>query len=211
MANVGKIGKTCSRKCIEDCFLTHPAVVLIETIVRKTKTELCITSPYFVPGLHISFSGVMVDVWLVVKGSISDCMGDYSCTPKRIGPKHFINADCLTFYDKANGNKLTERPIAELQKYESKKAVYQTESLDRLIKAIECGKLLQAIEWKDWGDSAAAHFEGYPLGVGNTGTQWLYPTKRLVKPAGLCRNDKPVSKPALLKVPRNFGLSIGAV
>lgn len=185
MANVGKIGKTCSRKCIEDYFLTHPAVVLIEPIVRKTKTELRVTSPYFVPGLYISFRDAMVDVWLVVKGSISDCMGDYSCTPKRIGPKHFINADCLTFYDKANGNKLTERPIAELQKYESEKAVYQTESLDRLIKAIECGKLLQAIEWKDWGDSAAAHFEGYPPGVGNTGTQWLYTIKRLVKLAGL--------------------------
>ena len=122
---------------------------------------------------------------LVVKNSITDWMGFYPFSPTLIARNQYINVESLKFYYHENDDELTDRPVSELKKYTSRRAVYEAECLDPLIRNIESGKLLQAIEWKDWGDSAAAHFEGYPPGVGNTGTQWLYTIKRLVKLAGL--------------------------
>ena len=143
------------------------------------------TSPFFAAGLSVTFDVGGVDIMLVVKNSISDWMGFYPCSPTQIARNHYINAESLNFINRENDDQFKDRPVSKLKKYTNLRAVYEAECLDPLIRNIELGKLLQAIEWRDWGDSAAAHSEGYSPSVGDTDTQWLHPTKRLVKPAEL--------------------------
>lgn len=180
------------RRCIKHYFLDHPVIRAIKPIVRGTRHGFGMTSPFFVTGLTITFDAGGVDIMLIVKNSISDWMGFHPCSPLQVSRNQYINAESLRFYDHENENELTDRPVSELQKYASLRAVYEAECLDPLIRNIESGKLLRAIEWKDWGGYAAAHFEGYPPSVGDIDTHWLYPAKRLVKPIGPQQNDKPV-------------------
>ena len=172
------------RRCIKHYFLNHPAIRAIEPVVRGTKRGCDITSPFFAPGLTVAFTGDSVDVMFAVKNSISDWMGTFFCTPTRIGYREYICDDCLKFYESEHDGELADHGVYVPEKYVSERAMYEIECLDPLIKNIESGKFLQAIEWKEWDGSGAAHFGGFQTSIGNRETQWVYPPKRFPNAAG---------------------------